>query len=876
MVRSARWVMTGAALAAAMCCTMASVPARAEAPFAFAATPGKLPKDVVPREYAVHIIPDLASMTYRGTVVIDIEVLAPTSRLMLNALDIDIDEAILSSDTEKHFLDAVADKAQQTVSFALPVQLVKGKYKLALTYRGQIGKQGFGLYANNYATPAGEKTFIGTKMEPTETRRLLPSWDEPVFRARYRLTVDVPTSFSAYSNTPVASDAPLGGGLHRVAFGVTPAMSSYLLVLVAGELERTAGQQDGVDIGIVTTAGKAGSVDFALSASKDLLHYYNGYFGVPFPLKKLDQIGLPGGFGGAMENWGGITYNEAYLLYDPKKSSEATKENVFTVVAHEMAHQWFGDLVTMAWWDNLWLNEGFASWMEGKATAEFHPEWHPGLAANRAREQVMALDARATTHPIQQPIANESQATNAFDTITYEKGQSFLRMLESYLGPDAFRQGIRAYMAKHQYGNTTSADLWAALAKASGKPVEKIAGDWTTQPGFPVVSVDQVCEGGKRKLTLTQAQFRLDAGDGVQRSWNVPLQLADVGGKAAAQAYLLEGRTATITRAGCDGALLVDPDGVGFYRVQYAPAMFAALAGQLRTLPDAARLKFVSDSWGLATAGMLPLASYMALVRQLGDEPRLAVWEQAISSIRVLDQAGEGSPARARLRSQVRALIAPRFAQLGWDEKAGESVEQRQLRAALINVLARLDDPAVIAEGKARFQRYLADPASVPPSLLSAVVRIAAANADAATYDAILQRARQAPGMEEKQRFYYALPAAKDPKLAERTLQLALSPDLTAVIRNGLVRAVAGEEHLGQAWAFARAHADTLLAGMSVREQNAYFSSVVESSSDVALADEMEAYVKANQPADALTIAKRGGNAIRVRAKQKALLLPQM
>jgi puromycin-sensitive aminopeptidase len=876
MVKSIRLVMTAAACAASMLCVMAAAPARAEAPFSFAATPGKLPKDVVPREYAIHIIPDLASLSYRGTVAIEIEVLAPTSRIMLNALDIDIDEAILSTASEKHFLDAVVDKEQQTVSFALPLTLPKGKYQIALTYRGQIGKQGFGFYANNYSTPTGEKTFLGTHMEPTDARRLVPSWDEPVFRARFRLTVDVPASFSAYSNTPIAKDEPLPGGLHRVAFELTPAMSSYLLALVAGKMERTSAQQDGVDIGIVTTAGKAAGTGFALASSRDLLHYYNGYFGVPFPLKKLDQLALPGGFGGAMENWGAITYNEARLLYDPRTSPESTKEDVFIFVAHEMAHQWFGDLVTMAWWDNLWLNEGFASWMEVKATAEFHPEWHANLAANSARETVMALDARVTTHPIQQPIANESQASNAFDTITYEKGQSFLRMLESYLGPDAFRQGIRAYMAQHKYGNTTSADLWSALAKASGKPVEKIAGDWTTQPGFPVVSVDQACVGGQRKVSFSQAQFRLDAGDGVARSWNVPLQLADVGGKVAPQAYLLEGRTASITRAGCDGALFVDPDGVGFYRVQYAPAMFKALSGQLRALPDAARLKFLSDSWGLAGAGALPLASYSALLAQLGDEPRLAVWEQVLGSIRTLDQAAEGSPARERLRTQMRALLAPRLAKLGWDEKAGETVEQRQVRPSLIAALAQLGDAAVIAEGKARFQRYLADPASVPPSLLNAVVRIAGANADAATYDIIKRRAEQAPGMEEKERFYHALASARDPKLAALTLELALSPDLTAVIRNGLVRMVAAEEHRAQAWAFAKAHADALLAGQSQQQQNGYLSGVVAGGSDVALADDMEAFVKAHQPADALTVARRGASAVRVRAKQKALLLPQL
>ena len=253
---------------------------------------------------------------------------------------------------------------------------------------------------------------------------------------------------------------------------------------------------------------------------------------MPYPLAKLDQIAIPGGFNGAMENWGGIVYNEAALLYDPKTSPEDVKQGTFGVNAHEVAHQWFGNLVTMAWWDNLWLNEGFASWMAAKATDHFHPEWRPFLDGQVEREGVLNLDARKTTHPIQTPVLNEAQAANAFDAITYGKGQAFLRMLEAYLGEEPFRKGIRAYMAKHQYSNTTSADLWIALEKASGKPVEKLASDWTTQPGFPVLKVEQACEGGKRKVTLSQEQFRLDEPAAEKRLWNVPVQVGTVGGKA--------------------------------------------------------------------------------------------------------------------------------------------------------------------------------------------------------------------------------------------------------------------------------------------------------------------------------------------------------
>ncbi|MEX5747452.1 M1 family metallopeptidase [Massilia sp. X63] len=859
---------------ASVALVLGAATAQAEAPFSFAATPGKLPKDVVPLQYTAHIMPDVGANSFRGTQTVEIEVLKPTSTIMLNADNMQIDSASLAGGNIGTLrLDPILDKQQQTLRFQLAQPLAPGKYELALAFRGQINREGRGLFYVNYKAGGQEKKLIATTMAPTDARRMLPTWDEPAFRARFKLTVDVPGNFQAYSTTPIEKREAMAGGMQRISFGNTPKMPSYLVVLVAGELERLSSKQDGVDIGIVTTEGKLNSASFPLAATRDLLRYYNHYFGIRYPLPKLDQIAIPGGFNGAMENWGAIVYNEPTLLYDPKKSPEKLKKFTFNINAHEVAHQWFGNLVTMAWWDNLWLNEGFASWMAAKATQHFHPEWRPYLEAMAEREYVMNLDARKTTHPIQTRIDTEEQAAAAFDAITYMKGQAFLRMLEAYLGEDAFRKGMRAYMARHQYSNTTSADLWAALEKASGKPVGKLASDWTLQPGFPLIRVEQACEDGKRKVTLSQEQYRLDEPPRQLRLWNVPLQVGTVNGKA--WTTLLTGPSATLTQASCEGTLVVDPHSVGYFRVQYDPASFRALAEQAPRLPDSTRLKLLSDTWSFASNGRMPLAGYLDLVRTYGDEPRVAVWDAILSNLRTLDALARGEPEQALIRRFLIGFARPKFERLGWEEKPGETAEDTQLRGMLASALARAGDPQAIAEGKARFARYLEAPSSVPPSMIDFVTGTAGRYADKATYEALAARAANAPTSEERNRFGRALSAAQDPQLAARTLQSLLSPQTPPDLVPYIVGGVAAE-HLDQTWNFAIAHREALLDNMESLGRNSLFASIVASSANPAHAEMMEAYMRKNFGPDGVVEAERVGNGVRIRADQKARLLPQV
>jgi len=861
---------SAAAAALALACGMA----QAEAPFSFAATPGKLPKDVIPLLYDAHLVPDVQADTFRGEQRVEIEVVRATRRIVLNAANLTIERAsLLGAGMLERSLAPVLDAQQETLSFEFETPLNPGRYTLALRFSGQINREGRGLFQVGYKAGGVDKKLIATTMEPSDARRMLPTWDEPAFRARFKLTVDVPASFKAYSNTPVEKQEKLANGVQRIAFAPTPKMPSYLVVLVAGEMERVAARQDGVEIGVVTTAGKLGSTAFPLQATKDLLRYYNNYFGVPYPLAKLDQIAIPGGFNGAMENWGGIVYNESTLLYDPKKSPEDVKKLTFEVNAHEVAHQWFGNLVTMAWWDNLWLNEGFASWMAAKATEHFHPEWRPYLDGIAEREGVLNLDARKTTHPIQTRIDNEEQAAGAFDSITYVKGQGFLRMLEAYVGEDQFRKGIRAYMAKHQYSNTTTADLWAATEKASGKPVGQLAADWTTQPGYPLISVSQACRDGKRQVTLSQEQFRLDEPATENRLWTVPLQVGTVNGKA--WYTLLANRSTTITQGGCDGTLVVDPYSVGFFRIQYDRASFDALASDAARLPDPTRLKLLLDTWSLVTAGRMPLDAYVGLASKYGDEPRLAVWESILSNLGTLDRLARGEPEQPLIRRFLVQFVQPRFAKLGWEPRAGESSEERQLRALLASTLARAGDERAIQEARRRFARYQADPSSISPEMLDFVVNTVGRYADGATYAALGKQVAAAATDEERNRFGGAMTLVQDPVLAADALRMAMSPQMPANLA-GVIVANIGREHPDQAWEFAVANRDALLKSADAVGRNRALASVVAGSSDARHADMMEQFVGQHFGPDALVEARRVGNGIRVRAAQKARLLPQV
>jgi aminopeptidase N len=704
---------------------------------------------------------------------------------------------------------------------------------------------------------------------------MFPGWDEPVYRATFRLTVTVPENFMAVSNTPVETETPHGDGTKTVTFGRTPRMSSYLVVFVAGELEAVSGVADGVRIRVVTTRGKKEQGRYAVEVAEKLLPYYNEYFGVKYPLPKLDLIAIPGGFGGAMENWGGITFNESILLFDPATSSQDTKETIFSVESHEMAHMWFGDIVTMAWWDNLWLNEGFASWMSSKATDHFNPDWHVWLRANSSKNFVMGRDARSTTHPIQQKVKDAVEANRIFDEITYQKGEAFIRMLEDYLGESDFRSGIRSYMRAHQFSNTTTADLWAALAAASRKPVARIASGWTEQPGFPLVTAKSDCRAGSRTLSLAQERFTVNYPNPTPLTWQVPVSVAGADGRATYT--LLAGKTGTAQGGPCGGRVKLNAGNVGYYRVMYEPAMFAELKSSIRELPDADRLNLLGDTWALAEAGREPATDYLELAEALRDETSLALWEEILTRVVSIDELEVGRPGRAGFEAYARGLLGGVFARVGWDAKPGEPKSTEQLRGRLIEALGYLGDQQVIAEARRRFQSFVNRPDSLSPELRAPVFSVVGHYADRDTYERLRKLARETQSVEEKQRFYFALASALDPKLAEEALKLALTDELPREVAPYLLFAVAGQgEHDEMVWRFAQAHLKELTGKLSEFAAVSYVPSLFGIFTDASRADELEAFAKANLPAEAAPDVAKAAEDIRFHAAFKERELPRI
>jgi aminopeptidase N len=570
------------------------------------------------------------------------------------------------------------------------------------------------------------------------------------------------------------------------------------------------------------------------------------------------------------------------LLFDPKNSSSETKQNIYQVIAHEMAHQWFGDLVTMAWWDNLWLNEGFASWMGTKCTAHFNPDWEVWLRRNLprdpsrrsgiAREQAMEGDARSTTHPIQQPIATEAQANSAFDDITYKKGQSFLRMLESFLGESVFRDGIQRYIASHKYSNTTTADLWTALSEASKKPIGEIAAGWTEQPGFPVVKVKREKEG---RVALLQERFSVNFKNPPPLEWKIPLTYAVVGESAGT--LLMTGKTGILENIPADRALKLNVRGAGNYRVQYDDASWNLLLQALPHLDVADRVNLLSDSWALVQANRAPVSLYFGLVEKLPASEDLAEREQIINVLDFINRLLIGNPEQQNFQGYAQSLLRPTFETLGWEPKADEPPAAGNLRASLIRALGDLNDSTIIAGCRERFKKYLADPQALAPDLRPPVLAVVGRYGDEKIWSQLHELGLTTTSIEEKQNYYNALAAATDPKLVKKTLPISLTDELPTSRAIFLVSRVAREsDHPDSAWDFAKANMKTLLAKTDALGANRYAPGLFTFFSENSRAEELKAYARANLPETSAPEVSKAVDEIQFRAEFKKRIASQL
>ncbi len=791
----------------------AAAPGPAQAPFSFAQAPGHLPKNVVPTDYTIAIVPDVDKRTLRGTESVQLQFKEATDTIQFNALNMTFENVRLDGKPVKNV--SVDDK-RQIVTVTLAARARPGRHVLDLTYAAQIETGPRGLFAQPFQKPDGSRdVLLSTQFEATDARRMFPCWDEPAFRARFQLTATVPAQWAAISNMPVQKRV-VKGDLATTTFARSPSMASYLVEFTGGDMAKVGTRAGDTEINVWAVRGQEQNGKVALEDARQILLDYNEYFGVPYPLPKLDAIAVPGGFQGAMENWGAITYNDQTLLLTPTSTID-NRQLVFGISAHEMAHQWFGDLVTMGWWDDIWLNESFASWGAAKETDKRNPGWRVREAEDAGKEAAMRVDARVGSRAVHYPVENELEPQNNADPlIIYNKGQAVLRMLEAHVGADTFREGIRAYMKKHQYANTTSTDLWNALGAASGRDIAALARDWIEQPGFPVVTVRSECDANDtRVLTLDQSRFLLYDKDGNKERphWSIPLRMR-VGADGAAQSVLLDKDGDRIAAGRCDQPLSLNADADGFYRVAYDDAVLAVNTRAFATLPDGDRIALLDDQWALVENGTRPLASYLALVDAMGDSLNERAWNQILGALDTVERSERGTPGHDAFVAHARALLKPVATRMGWAPASGETAGMQRLRRSLLARLGAWSDQDVVAEARRRFAAFVADRDSLAPDDQATILTIVAQNADAATFEQLHAVARGARNETEVRRFYPILMRVRDPQLAAQAAAIALSPEIPPqadVLRLGLVLALSAE-HPQLSWTTFTGQFDKLTA----------------------------------------------------------------
>jgi aminopeptidase N len=850
--------------------------AAGEAPFSFDQAPGRLPKNVVPVDYDIAVTPDVAARTFTGTESVSLRFRAATDKIVFNTLDLKVENVRLDG---KPVASVNIDNAAQLTTLTLAAPAHAGMHRLTLSYSGIINTQPQGLFVQPYATAGGpQEVMLSTQMEATDARRMFPCWDEPAFRAAFGLTATLPADWAAVGNMPVAKRV-VRGKLATTTFERSPRMPSYLVEFSAGDLREISGSLGKVHLGVWAVAGRESDGAVALANARQILADYDRYFGYSYPLPKLDAIAIPGGFSGAMENWGAITYNDQLLLLS-KDSSMSDRQNVYSTQAHEMAHQWNGDLVTMGWWDDLWLNESFATWMSAKETDRRNPSWHWWESEDASRETAMQADAEVSSHPIHVHVANELEAVSAFDpTITYSKGEVVLRMLEAYLGPDTFRAGIRRYIKARAFSNSTSADLWNALQAASGKDVGRIASDWTEQAGFPVVSVSVQCHGGRRTLTLSQRRFFLTPpADRTLEAvhWSVPLQIR-VAPQEAPRAVLLTHDGQQVAAGACQEPLSLDAGAIGYYRVQYDPATLAINTHGFGTLPNGDRIALLDDQWALVQARDAQLASYLALAERMGGDLDTRAWQQITAALGSIEYDERGSAEHDAFTAYARSIIKPLEAQLGWEDRPGDTPDLQTLRRTVIEDLGAWGDPEVIAEARRRFAAFVHDRDAITPNDQPMILNVVARYADAATFDELHTLAKQSADDAQKSRIYRALALVRDPKLAAQAADIALSPEIPpqlAMLRLQMFFVMTTEQPK-LAWASFSGNIGKLLSPFGALAPLVEAQYVPQIFWDSLPPDQMEAWLEARVPAAMSPQIAKGMESARFQVAQKAELVPE-
>ena len=745
--------------------------------------PYRLARTVVPSAYRIFITPDLESATFAGRVEIDVEITELTSEVRLNAIELDLSAATLTtSGTAHRSIDLRLDEEYEVATYTFDAPLPAGSAVLEIAFSGILNDQLHGFYRSTYTDPTGVKhTIATTQFENTDARRAFPCWDEPAFKATYQVNLTVPSHLAAYSNAPISSNTDLGNGQRTVNFSPTMKMSTYLVAFIIGPFEETeAIDVDGVPLRVVFPIGNAHLTAHALEAGAFALRFFSDYFDIPYPGEKLDMVAIPDFMQGAMENLGCITYRMSDLLIDRAAASLAEMDRVAHVVLHEIAHMWFGDLVTMRWWNGIWLNEAFATLMELLCVDHFRPQWQRWVSFGVTRDAAMVTDGLHATRPVEYPVGPPEEAQGMFDVLTYQKGAGVLRMLERYLGTEHFRAGVRQYLEAHRFGNTETADLWDAIEEASGEPVRDIMDSWILQGGFPLVSLGSA-DGPTPPagtVVLSQEPFHYATTEGpsaIGSAWKVPVIARAIDGDEAR--FLLGSDPEPINLGGesHDNPVVVNAGGSGFYRVRYAPEHHRRLASRLDALDLLERFNLLGDSWAVVVAQRSGPEDFLLLAEALHDEDDPDIWAQVTGALSLVHRAVDDD-ARPLIASYTCALLGPVLGRLGWEARPGEGPRTPTLRAQVVAALGTVGrDPEVQTQAHRLHDAAQRGEVALDPDLASAILSVVGASGGPEDFETFLEHYRRPTTPQEEMRYLYALTGFADPSLAARAFELAMT-----------------------------------------------------------------------------------------------------
>ena len=768
----------------------------------------RLSRNVVPRRYDLWLQPDLETGVVTGHVGILVHVEAPTRSMRLHSLELQLSDVVIrAADGRDDPATVSLDPGLEQVELAFVRDIPTGDATLRVRFAGRLSDGLAGFYRRTLAGPDGRTAVIAaTESFPTNARRIFPCWDEPDFKAVFALQVVADNLLTVLANGAEEEREALPGGRVRVRFSETIPMSPYLFALALGPFELSEARDvGGIPVRIAATPGRGALGDVALDAGAHALRFFTEYFGMPCPAPKMDHVALPDFSLGAMENLGCVTYREDTLLVHPTDSSLIERQAVTSTVSHESSHMWFGDLVTMRWWNGAWLNEAFATFMERLSSDAGHPEWDVWTEAQLDREQALSVDGLRATRPVEYPVERPEDVWGMFDTLTYQKGSAVLRMMEQYLGANAFRDGIRLYLERHQFGSVETHDLWDALEAAAGEPVRRVMDGFVSTGGHPVVNI---ARRGPDELWLSAGRFSYDPEQEAPSDWTIPVTVGvhHEDGRTKTHRVLLGTEPVAISLPGTGSWAVVNEGAAGFFRVSYDPQTLADLTARFEDLGPVDRLSLCHDVWAAALSRRLSLEPVAELLRRLSSTPEPELFSWARGVLAVLQRTAD---ANERIDGFARRLAEPLLSSIGWESRKGDPPRYGRLRAELIQLLGTVGEDAAVRQHA--LSLFHADGAGTPPDLAAAVAAVAAWAGGAREWEVMRERVVAARTPQDVRRNLATLASFDDRALLQKTLGFVLSDTVRLQDKGrGLGRVLANQHGAELAWDAVEAHWDVL------------------------------------------------------------------